>query len=137
MCEGREQGAESGHRDLRGTFMVAWRLLDRIGDLVTVLGTPAFGSEFFSLFSAELDVDECTVFAFGGEQRPAAVILEGRCDEMRKNASRLATAYVAGAFIRDPNVPKSARPQQPIVRTVSAADFVDPEYRSQFYDEPR
>lgn len=117
--------------------MVAWRLVDRIGDLVTVLGTPEFGTEFFRLFSAELDVDQCTVFAFGGERRPAAVILEGRCDEMRQSVSELATAYVAGAFIRDPNVPKSTQPQHPIVRTVSAADFADPEYRSQFYDEPR
>lgn len=117
--------------------MVAWQVLDRIGELVTVLGTPAFGGEFFNLFNAELDVDECTVFAFSGERRPSAVILEGRCEEMRKSVNQLASAYVAGAFVRDPNVPKSARPQQPIVRTVCAADFADSEYRSQFYDEPR
>ncbi len=117
--------------------MIEWRLVDRIGDLVTVLGTPEFGTEFFRLFSAELDADECTAFAFNGELRPAALILEGRCAAMRQSVSQLAGAYVAGAFMRDPNVPKNPVPERPLVHAVSATDFKDPEYRWQFYDEPR
>jgi len=116
--------------------MVPWVLIDRIGDLVPTLGTNEFGAQFFELFSGALDVDECTVFAFRGERPPAPVILEGRSIEMRESASSLASAYVAGAFELDPNVPKGLMPDAPIVRTVRATDIEDSAYRSQFYDEP-
>lgn len=117
--------------------MAPWQLIDRIGDLVPVLGTTQFGSEFFGLFSGALDVDECTVFAFSGERPPAPVVLEGRSDEMRQSACALASAYVSGAFARDPNVPRGAQGDTPIVRSVRASELQDASYRVQFYEEPR
>jgi DNA-binding CsgD family transcriptional regulator len=119
-----------------GGGVTPWILIDRIGDLVPTLGTHEFSTQFFDLFSGALDVDECTVFAFRGRTPPSAVIMEGRSVEMRQRATRLADAYVAGAFERDPNVPKGVVPETPVVRIVSADDFEDPAYRLQFYDEP-
>jgi DNA-binding CsgD family transcriptional regulator len=116
--------------------MVPRTLIDRIGDLVPTLGTEEFSAEFFDLFRGALDIDECTVFAFRGQRPPAPVIHEGRSQQMRETATQLASAYVAGGFEKDPNVPRGSLPDHPIVRAVSADDFRDPAYRLKFYDEP-
>jgi DNA-binding CsgD family transcriptional regulator len=110
--------------------------VDQVGRLVSSIGSPAFGAQYFDLFCAGLAIDQCTVFAFRGSQPPDPLVLEGRSLEMRRIAHRLATEYMAGAFTRDPNVCLGRKLRAPTVHCLRAEQVSDPAYRLRFYDQP-
>jgi len=110
--------------------------IDRIGALVSTIGSPTFGTRYFDLFQQGLSVDQCTVFAFKGEQPPDPLILEGRSAEMRQIAHALASEYMAGAFAEDPNVRSRQQGEGPTVHCLRADEVRNRAYRLRFYDEP-
>ena len=111
--------------------------LDRVGDLVSALGSPQFGCHNRDLFSDFLSFDQCTVFAFKSTAAPDAVVLEGKSEQMRTIAQSLASEYVAGGFEQDPNVHRVRAPDSPTVHCLSAEDLTNRVYRLRYYDEPR
>ena len=111
--------------------------LDRVGDLVSALGSSQFGSQYRDLFSDFLSFDQCTVFAFKSTAAPDALVLEGKSDQMRTIAQSLASEYVAGGFEQDPNVRRVHQPDCPTVHCLSAAELTNRVYRLRYYDEPR
>jgi len=111
--------------------------LDRVGDLVSALGSPQFGCHYRDLFSDFLSFDQCTVFAFKSTAAPDAVVLEGKSEQMRVIAQSLASEYVAGGFEQDPNVRRVRAPDSPTVHCLSAEDLTNRVYRLRYYDEPR
>jgi DNA-binding CsgD family transcriptional regulator len=110
---------------------------DRVGDLVSALGSSRFGGHYCDLFSDFLSFDQCTVFAFKSTAAPDAVVLEGKSEQMRTIAQSLAGEYVAGGFEQDPNVRRVHQPDCPTVHCLSAAELTDRVYRLRYYDEPR
>lgn len=110
--------------------------IDRMGDLVSVLGAPRFGSLYFELFSDLLAIDQCTVFAFKGAAPPNSLVLEVRSADMRNLAHILVDEYVAGAFEHDPNVKRDLQADSPTVYSLRAADLENSAYRSRFYERP-
>jgi DNA-binding CsgD family transcriptional regulator len=107
----------------------------RMGDLVSKVGSPTFGPEYFRLFDEMLSIEHCTVFAFRNGVRPAALVTE--CTSADDGcARRLADEYVTGAFVHDPNLRREVGPSSPLIYTLRARDVRDPDYRSRFYDEP-
>ena len=105
-----------------------------LGEIVSALGTSQFSSRFFGLFNEMLAIDQCTVFAFRGDEPPDALVLEGASSEMRKSAHALAHEYVAGAFTHDPNVHASRHLDGLSVYCLRAAEVQDRAYRARFYD---
>jgi DNA-binding CsgD family transcriptional regulator len=110
--------------------------IDRLGNLVSSVGSPAFGAKYFDLFCTGLDIDQCTVFAFRGSRPPDPLVLEGKSLKMRQIAHSLATEYMAGAFSRDPNVHLGRHLESPTVHCLRADQVTDRNYRMRFYDEP-
>lgn len=107
----------------------------RMGDLVSKVGSAAFGPEYFRLFNEMLSIEHCTVFAFRDGARPAALVTE--CTSADNGcARRLADEYVTGAFVHDPNIRREVGQSSPVIYTLKARDVRDPDYRSRFYDEP-
>jgi DNA-binding CsgD family transcriptional regulator len=106
-----------------------------MGDLVSKIGSLAFGSEYFRLFNEALAIEHCTVFAFRDGARPAALVTECTSGD-NVGVRRLAHEYVAGAFASDPNIRRDGEPSTPVVYTVRAQDILDSDYRHHFYDEP-
>jgi DNA-binding CsgD family transcriptional regulator len=111
--------------------------VDRFGGLIESIGSPAFGAQYFDLFSAGLGIDQCTVFAFRGEKPPDPLVLEGKSLKMRQIAHALASEYMAGAFTQDPNVPLGRKLQSPTVHCLRADEVPNLTYRLRFYDQPR
>lgn len=109
----------------------------RIGALISSMGSPGFGAQFFDLFRDDLDIDQCTVFAFRGSLPPDPLVLEGRSPEMRQCAHSLAQEYRAGAFVQDPNVSLGKPLSAPTVHCLNVAEVPDSDYRRRFYDQPR
>ena len=110
--------------------------VDRVGGLISSIGSPAFGAQYFDLFSAGLSIDQCTVFAFRGSQPPDPLVLEGKSQQMREIAHALAMEYMAGAFTRGPNVHLGQKLQTPTVHCLRADQVPDRTYRLRFYDQP-
>jgi DNA-binding CsgD family transcriptional regulator len=106
----------------------------RIGDLVSTIGTSAFGTEYFRLFNEALAIEHCTVFAFRDGAQPAALVTE--CSGQDSLVRRLAHEYVAGAFRKDPNIRRELVSSAPLIYTLRAEDVRDADYRHHFYDEP-
>jgi len=108
----------------------------RMGDLVSKIGSAAFGSEYFRLFNDALAIEHCTVFAFRDGAQPAALVTECTSTEDNRSVRRLAHEYVTGAFVNDPNIRRDVEPSTPVVYTLRAQDVCDSDYRHHFYDEP-
>lgn len=110
--------------------------VNRLGGLVSSIGSPGFGAQYFDLFSAGIDIDQCTVFAFRGSEPPDPLVLEGKTLQMRQIAHALAGEYMAGAFAEDPNVRLDGKLTAPTVHCLRAEQLANPTYRLRFYDEP-
>lgn len=109
--------------------------VNRMGDLVSKVGSAAFGPEYFRLFDQMLSIEHCTVFAFRNGAPPSALVTE--CTSADDGcARRLADEYVTGAFVNDPNIRREVGQSSPLIYTLRARDVRDPDYRSRFYDEP-
>ncbi|HUI61610.1 MAG TPA: helix-turn-helix transcriptional regulator [Steroidobacteraceae bacterium] len=111
--------------------------VNRIGALISSLGSPCFGAQYFDLFSSGLGIDQCTVFAFRGAQPPDPLVMEGKSLKMRQIAHSLAQEYMAGAFVQDPNVHRGQSLDVPTVHCLRADQVQDRTYRLRFYDQPK
>ena len=105
-----------------------------MGDLVSAVGSAAFGPEYFRLFNDALSIEHCTVFAFRNGLRPAALVTE--CASEGSLVRELAHEYVAGAFKKDPNIRRDVATSSPLIYTLRAEDVCDADYRQHFYDQP-
>ncbi|WP_374597998.1 helix-turn-helix transcriptional regulator [Sphingosinicella sp.] len=109
---------------------------DRLGEIVSTLGSREFGPQFYGLFRDLLDVEECTVFSFPDPSNPRSLVVEGNCAEQREAARKLASDYVSGGYLNDPNV-KRPHSQVPIDIYITEADNIfNDEYRRHYYDTP-
>jgi len=111
--------------------------VDSVGNLISSLGSPLFGTQYFDIFRSALSIDQCTVFAFKGAEPPIAVVLETESADARGAAEMIADEYATGGFEHDPNLHR--RPgchQSPAVFCMRAEELKDQSYRRRFYDEP-
>lgn len=106
--------------------------LDQLGDLVSTIGSRDFGRAFYSVFRNLLDAEDCTVFSFAPEHRPERLLVEGASDDRRENACRLASDYVAGGYLNDPNMRQMAAPTT--VYTLESDEIGDSDYRAHYYE---
>lgn len=109
---------------------------DRLGDLVSVIGSREFGRRFYAVFKQLLDVEECTVFSFPDPSHPQSLIVAGNCEEELHMARRLAKDYVDGGFLYDPNVKRSTPRQGVDIYVMDADTIQDASYREHFYEMP-
>src|SRR5215831_19394663 len=111
--------------------------VDSVGNLISSLGSPLFGTRYFDIFRSALSIDQCTVFAFKGVEPPIAVVLETESADARGAAEMIADEYAMGGFEHDPNLHR--RPgchQGAAVFRMRAEELTDQSYRRRFYDEP-
>lgn len=110
---------------------------ERLGDLISVIGSREFGPSFYALFRAILDVEDCTVFSFTASEQPQSLIVESSCEEELSVARQLAKDYVEGGFLQDPNVKLSQLPKGIEIYVMDASTIEDATYKKHFYDMPR
>lgn len=108
-------------------------VLDRFGDLVATIGSKGFSVSFFQMFSKLLSVEECTVFLFPASEQPKQLVIEGSSESSRIIALELASDYVAGGYLGDPNVRRIAGAKMPSVYATSSRDISDTDYRNHYY----
>lgn len=111
--------------------------LDHLGDIVSTIGSREFGQTFYNLFRDLLDVEECTVFSFPDPANPSSLIVEGNCEKQRQAARKLASDYIAGGFLNDPNVRRPIGGQPIDVYVTEADSIFNTAYRQHYYDTPQ
>jgi DNA-binding CsgD family transcriptional regulator len=105
--------------------------LDRLADMVSVIGSSDFSSSFNRLLGDLLEVDQCTVFAFPTNHPPRVLIAEGASAEAGLITRQLAEDYVMGGFRSDPVVRSWPDRDGIFVRN---AEDIEPEYRRHYFD---
>lgn len=111
--------------------------LDRLGNLVSTIGSREFGGSFYTLFRDMFDIEECTVFAFPAPSQPQPIVIECASDETRNVALRLADDYVSGGYLTDPNVLGHAQPCSTAnIYVTNPDDIDDASYRAHYYEKP-
>lgn len=110
--------------------------LQDLGELVASIGAPPFGARYFHLFCDVLPLDGCSAFACHRElEPPRSVVLEGNCSELRERLRALATEYVAGGFVHDPNIRRGlGECVEPQLYCLRAAELSHLSYGTRFYD---
>ena len=113
---------------------------DRLGDVVSAIGSPTFAGEYYRLFQEALGIEVCTVFAFRGGTSPVPLFVETDSQDRRTQAWDLAWEYTRGAFKHDPiirsNLGRKANQVGPAVYQLCADQVNDAGYRQHFYEEP-
>ena len=109
---------------------------NRFGDLVATIGSREFGQTFYDLFRDLLQVEECTVFSFPDPSSPSSLLVEGNTNEEIEIARKLASDYVAGGYLNDPNLHKNTGGTAVGVYVTDANEIFDSEYRKHYYEGP-
>lgn len=109
---------------------------DRLGDLVSTIGSREFGQKFYNVFRDLLDVEECTVFSFPDPSKPNSLLVEGSCEEELEIARKLALDYVSGGFLNDPNMKRPVGQMPFDIYVTDSEDISNAEYRQHYYDSP-
>jgi DNA-binding CsgD family transcriptional regulator len=116
--------------------MDAVHCIDRMGDLVTGIGTAEFGQKYYHFFDNLLGIEKCTVFSFCNDGAPRTLIVEACSSQLQQHAKELAAEYVGGEFEKDPNLEFHEGAGGIKVCLLRAADLKDKRYRKRFYEEP-
>lgn len=110
--------------------------IDRLGALVSTIGSREFGVAFYELFRELLNIEECTVFSFPDPASPRQLIAEGDSDAARDTARKLALDYISGGYREDPNVQQHrADARQTNIYVMDADDIGDAQYRKHYYGD--
>lgn len=113
--------------------------MNALAKLVGEIGTMDFEQQFYHFSRELLNVDQCTVFRFTGDQQPECMLAEASHSGYRSLIRGLAKEYASEGYMRDPNLsgPNSlmAVSNCLIVRCVSPSHVRDVAFRRRFYDE--
>lgn len=104
---------------------------NQFGDLVATVGSREFGQTFYDLFGTLLNVEECTVFSFTDPSSPSSLLVEGKSNAEIKIARQLASDYVAGGYLSDPNLHRNIG-----VYITDSEHIFDLKYRKHYYEGP-
>lgn len=113
--------------------------MNALAKLVGEIGNRDFEQQFYHFSRELLNVDQCTVFRFNGNQQPECLLAEANHSGYRSLIRGLAQEYASEGYQRDPNLsgPNSlmAGGNRLIVRCVSPSHVRDVAFRRRFYDE--
>lgn len=115
--------------------MSALHVMDRVADLITAIGSPSFGTEFYRLFNETVGIEECTVFSFPRADEPRRLVVEGIDEHRRQRAFELADDYVAGGYREDPNLLRLTHDASTVIYLVESDTISDLGFRQHYYDD--
>ncbi|MCG4262438.1 helix-turn-helix transcriptional regulator [Acetobacter senegalensis] len=111
---------------------------ERVGSVVSAVGSPMFGRELYKLVNDTFLVDEVTIFSFTETieslQSPQEIIVESYCDRRQESARDLARAYISGDYKIDPNIRNKISDDFLSVYVTSPDNLIDDTYRSRYYE---
>lgn len=109
----------------------------RIEDLVSVVGTDAFGPAMFQLFDSVVGIDHCTVFT-GSDATPLACVAEARSQDALLRVRNLAKSYVGRSHATDPIWTDLATDDSDEIRAfiLDPRMIPDADYRREYYTSP-
>lgn len=110
--------------------------LDKVGDLVSAVGSNQFGLQFYRLFHELFAIEECTVFAFPPSMMPNQVVVEADCPDARQTAVRLAEQWVGGDYLIDENVRRYNKARTRMTYVLKPCEINDDTYRRRYYESP-
>lgn len=115
--------------------MASRNLLEPVGDMVSLIGSRAFGSGFYHIINDLIGIDHCTVFMSRGDC-PRTLVAEAQSAPTADRVRSLAQNYVRNGYHSDPvwETCKSGKNCQAFI--LSPQELADDRYRQEFYVKP-
>lgn len=109
------------------------KIIERIGDLISLIGCQKFEEGFCGAFQDLLNIRECTVFHFVN-QVPQSLLVQS--DSNQALAKELAADYVSGGYADDPNINTLDAELGVSVQVTDPEDIENTSFRHHFYRKP-
>lgn len=115
--------------------MASRNLLGPVGDMVSLIGSNAFGNGFYQIVNDLIGIDHCTVFMSRGDC-PRTLVAEAQSEPTADRVRLLAQNYVRNGYHSDPvwETCKSSKDCEAFI--LSPQELVDDRYRQEFYVKP-
>lgn len=110
--------------------------LNRLGDLVSAVGSADFELVFYTLLRDIFEIEECTVFSFRPSARPDRLVIQSESAAARDTALQLADEWVGGDYRYDPHVRRYQLTSSRCALVVKPEQLDNVGYRQRYYDSP-